>query len=540
MKAGKNHLLTLLVTFVILCQSNSAQVNDPIAILEFDNNSGIEEYNWLSGGIPEILTSKLSNVPDLVVIERRQIKKTLSDVAFTQTGLVDPEKAVTVGKMLGADIVILGSFQIIGKSILITSRVIDVETSKISGSKNVRGSLDKIFDLEFELAEQLIEELGIKITSNTREIIRSAGTDYLRSQALIAEAERISTELYELANWDQIQQTLDLIDEALKYNPTNYQALRWGGIVFKNAKFYEKSIELLEKALEQTPNDQLIRSSLVKPYIETGSYDKAIEFQIALLNEGYQTDESDPAFIIEAYFRKGDLNNCHLWINKLRGHSEYLDTFIDMFDKRIDDIEKGVSSIEAYILMQKAYGFEFTAQDSLHHYIDLAIETSPKDGNLYFAKAFAYGSNNIRGIPYYEKAMECGNLSPDDVSTAYYNIGYIYSRQGDWNSAKVNFQKAVDNSSGKVLFMQVRNLYDLAYANYELGKINEAYEQLREVLTMDPDYEEAQLLFNKIEFQKSLMDKQQQKSDVKIFLRLGLTIACSSFIGAAVAILVFL
>ena len=51
-----------------------------------------------------------------------------------------------------------------------------------------------------------------------------------------------SEEVFELVNSltlsQKIDRSLNLIDEALVHNPTNYQALRWGGIIFSYAKYY--------------------------------------------------------------------------------------------------------------------------------------------------------------------------------------------------------------------------------------------------------------------------------------------------------------
>jgi len=536
-KVNKYRIIPFLVFLITFHQSINAKENKPIAILEFESTSNIVQYNWLSGGIPEILTSKLSSVPGLVVIERRQIKKLLEEIAFTQVGFVNSDKAINVGEMLGAKSIIIGSFQIIGESILITARIVDVESSQISSAKTVQGNIDKIFGLEFQLAEQLIKEIGLEITEKIRERIRSAGTDYLKSQALIAEAERLEIAQYSRSNWDLIQRQLNLIDEALVHNPTNYQALRWGGIIFSYAKYYDKAIYMLESALAQTPEDQLIRNSLVDPYLATGDYDKAIKYQKELYQEGYNLYEHDPVNIIDGYFRKGDLDGCHIWINKLSGSSKYLDGFIEIYIRRINDIEKGVSSIEAYILQEKAKSFEFTSQDSVHYYLDRAIEIAPKDGNLYFQKALVYGSNNIRGIPHFERVIECGNMLQEDNATVYYNIGYIYARRNEWEKARANFKNAATLST----YNKNRNLYHLALSNFELGNIDSAYDQVKEVLRISPAYELAIQLYNKIEFQKSVKDDdQQQTTRTKSMIQAGLIVILSSFIGTSLAILIFL
>ena len=264
---------------------------------------------------------------------------------------------------------------------------------------------------------------------------------------------------------------------------------------------------MLESALAKTPKDQLIRNSLVHPYLETGDYDKAIKYQKELYQEGYYVYEHDPISIIDGYFRKGDLDSCRIWINQLSGSNEYLDAALERWKWQVSNVEKGVSSIKPYILQRKADSFEFASQDSVHFYLDRAIDISPKDGNLYFYKARVYGTNNIRGIPYYEKAVEYGNMIQEDNATAYYNIGYIYVRRGDWEKARYNFKNAVEIST----IHKDRNLHHLALTNYNLSNIDKAYDQVKEALRINPEYEIARELYAQIEFQMSIKDDDQQQ-----------------------------
>ena len=82
-----------------------AKVKRPryIAVVGFRNLRPGTDTDWIGEGAAETVTTKLCGVPGLVAVERLEIKKVINEQDFQQTDLVDPAKAVKIGKLLGAD-----------------------------------------------------------------------------------------------------------------------------------------------------------------------------------------------------------------------------------------------------------------------------------------------------------------------------------------------------------------------------------------------------------------------------------------------------
>lgn len=124
-----------------------------LAILDFES-IGSEEY--LGKAVAEIIRTELVGTKKFRVAERAQIKKALSEQELQMTGAIDDESAVQIGKLLGADLIIVGSVVKIGTSYTINSRLIDVQTGEAQLGRNVTGN---DLNLLTGMSRTLIEDL---------------------------------------------------------------------------------------------------------------------------------------------------------------------------------------------------------------------------------------------------------------------------------------------------------------------------------------------------------------------------------------------
>ena len=105
-----------------------------------------------------VLEDMLGKIDGITIVERQRVDALLVEAEFGGlSGLVDPEKAVKLGKMLGANVIIMGTlidihddvvefegFGIKTKNTKVVSqirlRLLDIETGKVRFSKIVKGS----------------------------------------------------------------------------------------------------------------------------------------------------------------------------------------------------------------------------------------------------------------------------------------------------------------------------------------------------------------------------------------------------------------
>ena len=103
---------------------------------------GFESDNFNLGSrtatMSDLLTDKLVENEDLIIVERRLIDKVLEEIDFQQTtGYTDMATAKNIGKMLNADCIISGNVSVMDGKMTVTARTIDVETARILSKANM-------------------------------------------------------------------------------------------------------------------------------------------------------------------------------------------------------------------------------------------------------------------------------------------------------------------------------------------------------------------------------------------------------------------
>ena len=82
------------------------------------------------------MSNALANVEYVTLVERHQIESILKEQQFQLSGLTE-DQGVSVGKILKADVVVLGSVGKLGTSIVFSARLINVETGKVMKGREV-------------------------------------------------------------------------------------------------------------------------------------------------------------------------------------------------------------------------------------------------------------------------------------------------------------------------------------------------------------------------------------------------------------------
>ncbi len=117
-----------------------ASAEPRVAVLYFDN-VGNPELDMLRLGLAEMMIVDLSNRPDVAVIERNRINQVLGELDLQTTDKFDPSKAVEIGKLLGAERMVLGSyFELLG-TLTVTASVVEVQTGQSIGGHKVQGQV---------------------------------------------------------------------------------------------------------------------------------------------------------------------------------------------------------------------------------------------------------------------------------------------------------------------------------------------------------------------------------------------------------------
>ncbi|HTR99788.1 MAG TPA: CsgG/HfaB family protein [Bacteroidota bacterium] len=89
----------------------NAQVKKRIAVADFQDKSG---HRGAGQGVADMLVTALVKSGEFIVIERKELDKVLAEQRLGRSGNVTPQTAPAIGKLLGADLLVLGSISELG------------------------------------------------------------------------------------------------------------------------------------------------------------------------------------------------------------------------------------------------------------------------------------------------------------------------------------------------------------------------------------------------------------------------------------------
>lgn len=178
-------VFVLVVVFLFLLPLASTSL-PTVAVLYFDNNSLMnkEQYDGLKKGLCDIMITELSKMSGLKVIEREELEKVMAEIALGQSGVVDESTAPKVGKLLGAQMLMLGSFMAdMSGKIRIDTRLVTVETGEVMKAEEASGSAKNLFKLTKMLTFKLAEQLDIEVSKDEKKAI--ASSDRVSAEVLL-------------------------------------------------------------------------------------------------------------------------------------------------------------------------------------------------------------------------------------------------------------------------------------------------------------------------------------------------------------------
>jgi TolB-like protein len=145
-----------------------------VGVMPFTNNSLSEKeaLESLSKGLADMMTTELSKIKSLKMIERADLAKIIQEMGLSQSGLVDESSAKEAGKLLGADMLMLGSFnQGFDGEMRIDARLVKVETGETMKAEEVTGKKKKLFNMIKKLSFAIADDLDLKLSKDEKKAL---------------------------------------------------------------------------------------------------------------------------------------------------------------------------------------------------------------------------------------------------------------------------------------------------------------------------------------------------------------------------------
>ena len=134
----------------------------PAAIIPFHDKGGKD-----GSTVTDLLFAELVSKPEMYLVDREDLSKTMAEQDINLSGAVDPNQAVRVGQLVGAKILITGSVVNVGGARYVIAKIIGTETSRVLGA-SVKGQAG---DPLPTMVEQLATEIASKISTGAAQLV---------------------------------------------------------------------------------------------------------------------------------------------------------------------------------------------------------------------------------------------------------------------------------------------------------------------------------------------------------------------------------
>ena len=145
-----------------------------IAVLYFDNLSGVKEDEYLRDGITEDITTELSKIKRLKTFSRAVV------LAYRDK----PVTAGQVGSELGASYVLSGSLRRAGNRLRINAQLVDAATDFPLWSERYDREMEDVFEVQDEIASKIAAALRIALSPQEQEALAVKPTENLQAYDL--------------------------------------------------------------------------------------------------------------------------------------------------------------------------------------------------------------------------------------------------------------------------------------------------------------------------------------------------------------------
>jgi non-specific serine/threonine protein kinase len=145
-----------------------------VAVLYFENLSGVKEDEYFRDGITEDIITELSKIKGLKIFSR-------------PTVLAYRDKQVTpaqIGQQLRAAYVLAGSLRRAGTRLRINTQLVDTKTDFPLWSERYDREMKDVFEVQDEIARKIAEALRITLSPQEQEAIAAKPTDNLQAYDL--------------------------------------------------------------------------------------------------------------------------------------------------------------------------------------------------------------------------------------------------------------------------------------------------------------------------------------------------------------------
>src|SRR5690242_11132151 len=146
----------LALAFSILGTITAHAMPLTVAVYDFKGDGEAAGYG---NNATTLVTADLTTETNLVLVERSELNKALSEQAFGASGMVSSDAAAKVGQITGAKVLVAGQVIKTGKDhLIIVANIIGTETGRLFADE-VEGTADNFTSLTSDLSRKIAQTI---------------------------------------------------------------------------------------------------------------------------------------------------------------------------------------------------------------------------------------------------------------------------------------------------------------------------------------------------------------------------------------------
>ena len=382
---------------------HARQSEKSVAVLYFENLSGVKEDEYFRDGITEDIITELSKIRGLKIFSRP-----------TVLGYRDkPVTPAQIGHQLRAAYVLAGSMRRSGSRLRINAQLVDTGTDFPLWSDRYDRELKDIFDVQDEIAHKIAEALRITLSPQEQEAIAAKPTESLQAYDLYLRGNSYARR----RTRQDLEFALQMFENAASQDPEF--ALAYAAIAHVCAQFYyhyqreakwmERAMLASQRALALNPNLAEVQVANAWILYASSQYDVAIRcaqqaierkrdcegaFYILLRTLFASGRYQEVANIAEeALEASGTDYNVYVPIQNALGALGKLETVRNVRQREITALENHLRQVpedaRARILLAVDYASENRREDALRE-TNLAVALRPNEAMVLYNLACNY------------------------------------------------------------------------------------------------------------------------------------------------------
>jgi TolB-like protein len=306
----------LLIGIIVFLFTGNLQSQNRVAILDFENTSGIAKYDGFGKALSNMLITDLKNSihpRKITFLERSQLNKILSEQNLQKSKNFDKGTAVSFGKLAGVKYVLVGSVYVMDGTCNITSRLVDVQTSEIVHAKESNGKITNWLSLKSVLANELSTAMNNPVTIQAEYTNKETSEGVIVQYAKVIDkidkgdiegaqemTEMLSSVQPDFKYFDELKLDIEQLKKQVKENTEDISTLKKsGGLIIGASSLkeygnnltssllsYDEKLDIVKKITLEYDSYSLTNTmcQYVIQYMDINEYPKKLENNIKYYN----------------------------------------------------------------------------------------------------------------------------------------------------------------------------------------------------------------------------------------------------------------